>query len=106
MSSCSGKLMNVFSFFLWPVCLEEDKHTGVHAPHTHCNTLQIQPSASSHFAAKSIGRPVKDEAHELQVESRREAVEFDPAGGALLALAAFTEVAVLAIQLLLLQGGG
>lgn len=24
MSSCSGKLMKVLSFFLWPVCLEEE----------------------------------------------------------------------------------
>lgn len=47
--------------------------------------------------------PVKDEAHELQVESGWEAVEFDPAGSALLALAVLAEVAVLAVQLLLLR---
>lgn len=25
MSSCSGKLMKVLSFFLWPVCLEDEE---------------------------------------------------------------------------------
>lgn len=33
-------------------------------------------------------------------------MQFDPAGGALFTLTAFAEVAVVPIQLLLLQGGG
>lgn len=38
--------------------------------------------------------PVKNKAHELQVEGAGEAEEADPAGGVLLALAALAEVAV------------
>ena len=52
---------------------------------------------------QSDGRPIKDEAHELQVESWRKTVQSDPSGGSLFTLTAFTEVAVLSIQLLLLR---
>lgn len=46
--------------------------------------------------------PVKDKAHELQVEGGREVVQFDPSSGTLFTLTALAEVAVLPVQLLLL----
>lgn len=57
-------------------------------------------------SSTSDGRPIKDKAHELQVEGWRKAVQFDPSGSVLFTLTALTEVAVLSIQLLLLQDGG
>lgn len=55
-------------------------------------------------AVQNDGRPIKDKAHELQVEGWRKAVQSDSSGGVLFTLTALTEVAVLPVQLLLLQG--
>ena len=50
--------------------------------------------------------PIKDEAHKLEVEGARQAVESDAPCGVLFALAALAVVAVIPFQLLLLQTMG
>lgn len=50
--------------------------------------------------------PIKDKAHELQIEGWRKAVQLDPAGGTLFALTVLAEITVFAIQLLLLNVEG
>lgn len=111
MSSCSGKLMKVLSFFLWPVCLETRRGKT-----TFSNTTDIWPllrvgseewytgDYKTTDGMNESNWPVENEPHELQVEYPWEAVQFDASSGVLFALAAFTEVAVVTIQLLLLQG--
>lgn len=46
--------------------------------------------------------PIKNKAHELQVEGGRKGVQFDPSGGILFTLTALTVVTVVPIQVLLL----
>lgn len=45
----------------------------------------------------SVNSPIKHKAHELKVESPRQAVELNPTRGALLALTALAEVAVIPV---------
>lgn len=102
MSSCSGKLMKVLSFFLWPVCLEKTyKFSQCLTPMASVFHLFYQFCV--HFY-RAVSVPIEDEAHELQVECWGEAVQLDPAGGVLFTLTALTEVTVVSIQLLLLKG--
>lgn len=98
--------MYVFSFFLWPVCLQTED--GIIQRGSMKTTLLQAVSFWSLLATHSGAEPastipVKDESHELEVQGWRQLDQSDFAGGVLLGLTSLTEITIVSLQLLFLQ---
>lgn len=79
-------------------------HIPATAPHhkESKTSSNIEETTAPGGRSRRSHSPIKDEAHELQVEGAGKAEEADPPGGILLALAGLTEVAVVSFELLFL----